>query len=149
MARQVAALPFRWDERGRVRILMVTSRDTGRWVMPKGWSMEGKTPWRAAEIEALEEAGVTGRISCTPIGTYVYDKVCDDGARVSCRVTLFPLIVRNLERHWKERHQRRRRWFSVKGAARAVNEPQLVRILAELRQDARKHPIVGPLVDAS
>jgi 8-oxo-dGTP pyrophosphatase MutT (NUDIX family) len=149
MARQVAALPLRWDDNGRLRVLMVTSRDSGRWVMPKGWAMEGKEPWRAAQIEALEEAGVTGDVSQEPIGVYCYDKVLPDGTKVSCRVTLFPMIVRGLKRRWKERAERKRRWFSVKGAARAVNEPELVNILAELGEEPRKHPVVGPLRKAS
>lgn len=149
IAEQVAALPLRWDNQGRLRILMVTSRCTGRWVMPKGWTMEGKSLWRAAEIEALEEAGVTGHISHIPIGRYFYDKVLDDGSIMPCRVTLFPLIVDGVRRRWKERRERRRRWFSVKGAARAVNEPDLVDILSELTLKPRKHPVIGPLRKAS
>jgi 8-oxo-dGTP pyrophosphatase MutT (NUDIX family) len=149
IATQVAALPLRWNDQGRLRILMVTSRCTGRWVMPKGWTMEGMEPWRAAEIEALEEAGVVGRISRQPIGDYHYAKVLDDGSRIPCRVTLFPLVVQNLKRRWKERDQRKRRWFSVKGAARAVDEPGLMEILAGLREKPGKHPVVGPLRKAS
>jgi 8-oxo-dGTP pyrophosphatase MutT (NUDIX family) len=146
---QVAALPLRWDEQGRLRVLMVTSRDTGRWVMPKGWTMEGKKPWRAAEIEALEEAGVTGHVSRVPIGQYRYDKVMEGSESLRCRVTLFPLMVQSVKRRWKERHERQRRWFSVKGAARAVDEPDLVEILSELERKPRKHPVVGSLRHAS
>jgi 8-oxo-dGTP pyrophosphatase MutT (NUDIX family) len=65
IARQIAALPVHWDKSGKPRVLMVTSRDTGRWVMPKGWLMDGKKPWQAAKIEALEEAGAVGFISDT------------------------------------------------------------------------------------
>lgn len=148
-AKQIAALPLRWDEQGRLRVLMVTSRDTGRWVMPKGWTMEGKKPWRAAEIEALEEAGVTGHVSRVPIGEYRYDKVLGGGDSLRCRVTLFPMMVEGVKRRWKERHERRRRWFSVKGAARAVAEPGLVDILSELEKKPRKHPVVGNLRRAS
>jgi 8-oxo-dGTP pyrophosphatase MutT (NUDIX family) len=131
---------------------MVTSRDTGRWIMPKGWTMEGKKLWRAAEIEALEEAGVTGHISHAPIGDYAYDKVLGDGTRLRCRVTLFPLVVDTVKRRWKERHERTRRWFSVKGAARAVNEPDLVDILSRLAVKPCKpgtYPVLGPLRKAS
>lgn len=149
IAEQVAALPLRWDDRGRLRVLMVTSRCTGRWVMPKGWTMAGKKLWRAAEIEALEEAGVTGHISHIPIGHYYYDKMLDDGTAVPCRVTLFPLMVDGVKRRWKERGERKRRWFSVKGAARAVNEPDLIDILSELTLKPQKHPVVGPLRKAS
>jgi 8-oxo-dGTP pyrophosphatase MutT (NUDIX family) len=149
IAKQVAALPLRWDDNGRLRVLMVTSRDTGRWVMPKGWTMEGKKPWRAAEIEALEEAGVRGYISCDPIGDYVYDKILDDGTKLPCRVTLFPMMVDSIKRRWKERNQRKRRWFSVKGAAKAVDEPDLVEILSELMNKPHKHPAMGALRKAS
>jgi 8-oxo-dGTP pyrophosphatase MutT (NUDIX family) len=145
IATQVAALPLRWNDQGRLRILMVTSRCTGRWVMPKGWTMEGKKLWRAAEIEALEEAGVTGHISHVPIGDYHYDKVLGDGTTLPCRVTLFPLVVDGVKRRWKERHERARRWFSIKGAARAVNEPDLVDILSGLTIKPGKHPVLGPL----
>lgn len=128
---------------------MVTSRDTGRWVMPKGWTMEGKKPWRVAEIEALEEAGVTGHVSRLPLGDYQYDKILDDGSKVRCRVTLFPLMVQGVRRRWKERDERRRRWFSIKGAAKAVNEPDLVRLLSQLKQKPRKHPVLNALRKAS
>lgn len=149
IGRQVAALPLRWDDRSRLRILMVTSRDTGRWVMPKGWTMKGEAPWRAAEIEALEEAGVVGHVSHVPIGDYFYEKTLGDGTKLPCRVELFPLLVRDLKRDWKERDQRRRRWFSVGGAARAVNEPSLVDILSRLKQKPQKHPVVGAMREAS
>lgn len=128
---------------------MVTSRDTGRWVMPKGWLMDGKNLWRCAEIEALEEAGITGHISHDPIGHYHYRKILDDGTSVPCRVTLFPLVVESLKRRWKERHERRRRWFSVKGAAKAVNEPDLVEILSQLTVKPRKNPVLDALRKAS
>ena len=60
---QIGALPVRWDKSDKLRVLMVTSRDRGRWVIPKGWMMDGKKPWHAAEIEALEETGAVGFIS--------------------------------------------------------------------------------------
>ena len=77
---QIAALPMHWDKKGNLRVLMVTSRDSGRWVMPKGWEMNGKKPWAAAEIEALEEAGAKGYISREAIGIFTYDKRLDDGS---------------------------------------------------------------------
>ena len=66
-ARQIAALPIRWDQTGKLRVLMVTSRDTRRWVMPKGWLMDGKTPWHAAEIEALEAKLAEAKASITGV----------------------------------------------------------------------------------
>ena len=134
---QYAALPVRWTEQGQVRVLLITSRETKRWVMPKGWPIEGTNPWRAAEIEALEEAGVRGRISMHPVGTYHYDKRLGDGSSVRCRVHLFPLKVEKLKRNWKERAERRRRWFKPVEAAEVVHEPELAAILERLRKGAK------------
>ncbi|ETX29891.1 DNA mismatch repair protein MutT [Roseivivax isoporae LMG 25204] len=115
-----------------MRVLMVTSRDTGRWVMPKGWEMDGKKPWDAAAIEALEEAGAKGTIAKVPIGEYVYGKVLDDGKVLPCRVRLYPMVVDKLKRNWKERGQRKRCWFRPRAAARRVDEPELAQLLAKL-----------------
>ncbi len=131
-AKQIAALPVRWDKNGNIRVLMVTSRDTGRWVMPKGWLMDGKKPWRAAEIEALEEAGAAGFISHQPIGKYRYTKRLNERKTVNCVVTVYPLVVEKLKSRWKERKQRKRHWFSPKKAAELVAEPELVEILRTL-----------------
>ena len=140
-ARQVAALPLTRDSKGRLRVLMVTSRDTGRWVMPKGWEMRGREPWKAAEIEAMEEAGVAGRIAREPIGSFTYAKRLDDGTELPTTVTLYPMMVTKLKRRWKERDERKRRWFSPKGAARAVDEPDLEAVLRELGRRSGWRPV--------
>ncbi len=131
---QIAALPVVWDKNGKLRVLMVTSRDSGRWVMPKGWQMDGKKPWHAAKIEALEEAGAIGFISDTEIGHYHYDKRMEDGRKILCRVTLYPMIVDKLKSRWKERKQRKRHWFSAKKAAKLVEEKELTQLLKSLPQ---------------
>ena len=69
---QVAALPVRIDTGGKPWILLVTSRETSRWIIPKGWTMKGRRAWEAAAIEAIEEAGVVGRLRRKPIGSYHY-----------------------------------------------------------------------------
>lgn len=132
-AEQIAALPITWTKAGKIRVLMVTSRDTGRWVMPKGWTMAGHKPWKAAAIEALEEAGAEGRILDTAIGEYGYDKILDDGSAIPCRVRVYPMVVARLKRRWKERAERTRRWFAPKAAARSVDEPDLAELLLRLR----------------
>ena len=136
--KQIAALPVRWNKNGKLRVLLITSRETRRWVMPKGWPMDGKKPWRAAEIEALEEAGVEGTMSREPIGTYDYKKKLENGERTKCRVKLYPMHVTGTKKKWPERHQRTRKWFSVRGAARAVDEPELVAILEKVAGNPRK-----------
>lgn len=146
---QIAALPIHWDKDGKLRVLMVTSRDTGRWVMPKGWTMDGKKPWRAAEIEALEEAGALGFISDTSIGHYHYWKRLGGGRRVLCRVTVYPMVVEKLKRRWKERKERKRHWFSLKKAAKLVNESELETMLNELARNPMKEPVIRELRNAS
>ena len=131
-ARQVAALPLRRNRSGRLRVLLVTSRDTGRWVVPKGWPMEGLDPWEAAAVEALEEAGAEGAVTAAPIGTYRYGKRLEDDGVLPCRVTVYPLRVTHLRDHWKEEDERQRRWFDPKDAAKRVDEPELSAMLRDL-----------------
>ncbi|SLN22492.1 NUDIX domain protein [Pseudoruegeria aquimaris] len=132
--RQVAALPVRWRKDGKLEILLVTSRDTGRWVLPKGWTMEGKSPWKAAAIEAEEEAGAEGKVLREPLGSFRYEKRLDDGTRVPTKVKVYPLLVEDLAERWKERGERKRKWFTAKEAARHVKEEELSALFRELRR---------------
>ncbi|WP_299609937.1 NUDIX hydrolase [uncultured Tateyamaria sp.] len=138
MAVQIAALPVRWDKKGRLRVLMVTSRDRGRWVMPKGWTMDGKKPWQAAKIEALEKAGAVGFVSDQAIGIYHYHKRLAKNRSVLCRVTVYPMIVDRLKRRWKERKERKRHWFSLGKAAKLVDELELTHLLRDLAKNPKK-----------
>ncbi|MSU90951.1 NUDIX domain-containing protein [Rhodobacteraceae bacterium 2CG4] len=149
LGKQIAALPIGRDKKGRLRVLMVTSRDTGRWVVPKGWMMEGTEPWAAAEIEALEEAGAIGYIATESIGVYHYDKILDNGERLPCRVHVYPMMIEKLRRDWKERRQRTRRWFSPASAAKRVDEPELAELLRGLARKPRRQPVVGDLLKGS
>ena len=149
IAKQIAALPVRWDKKGKVHVLMVTSRDTGRWVMPKGWLMNGKKPWHAAKIEALEEAGAVGFVSDGAIGQYHYIKDPGRGANTLCEVTVYPMMVEKLKRRWKERKERKRRWFSLREAAGRVDEPELTALLEELARDPGKLSLPQDLREAS
>ncbi len=146
LGEQIAALPMQWDKTGKLRVLMVTSRDTGRWVMPKGWEMDGKKPWAAAEIEALEEAGAKGHVGRKEIGIYHYRKRLEDGADLRCRVRVYPMIVDKLSRDWKERKQRKRKWFTPKAAAKRVDEPELSDLLMTLRDAPHKMPLISALM---
>ncbi|WP_411224174.1 NUDIX hydrolase [Marivita sp. S2033] len=140
---------MRWTKGGKFQILMVTSRDTGRWIMPKGWTMDGKKPWTAAEIEALEEAGALGYIGHEVIGTYTYRKKLDDGSALKCKVDVYPMMVERLKRNWKERDERTRKWFSAKGAAKRVNEPELAELLQTLAKKPAKQPVIKEFLKAS
>ncbi|MGB3407333.1 MAG: NUDIX hydrolase [Jannaschia sp.] len=142
---QIAAMPLRWKG-DAVQVLMVTSRDTGRWVVPKGWTMKDVKPWAAAAIEALEEAGVKGHISRKAFGTYSYQKALDDSTFVTCRVQVFPMVVEQLKSSWKEMGERTREWFDVEEAADLVDEPELTSLLRSLVKKPKKTPVAGPLL---
>jgi 8-oxo-dGTP pyrophosphatase MutT (NUDIX family) len=127
---QYAALPYRIGTSG-MEVLLITSRETGRWVIPKGWSMEGRKPRQVAEIEARQEAGVKGVIGKKPIGTYPYAKSLPDGSERLCLVTVFPLRVTLETVKWRERKQRERTSFAKDIAESMVDEGGLGLIIEE------------------
>ncbi len=121
---QYAALCWR-KHRGQVQVLLITSRDTGRWVIPKGWPMAGMAQNKAAAKEAWEEAGVRGDVTPFPIGYFAYDKKITPQDSLPCLVSVFPFHVTGLAKRFPEAGQRRRRWFTAAKAARKVDEPEL------------------------
>ncbi|TGD62678.1 NUDIX hydrolase [Tabrizicola sp. WMC-M-20] len=137
-ATQNAALCWRMH-RGRVQVLLITSRDTGRWIMPKGWPMAGKTAAETAVTEAWEEAGVQGEVDAeAPLGFYRYDKLRLPDAAIPCVVSVFALRVARLADKFPERKQRQRKWFDAQKAARKVAEPDLRGLLARLSSKGQK-----------
>ena len=145
MRRQIAALPLRWKD-GSVQVLMVTSRESGRWIVPKGWTMKNFKPWEAAAIEAMEEAGAKGHIATQEFGTYKYNKRLDDGKSVPCEVRVFPMIVEDLKSNWKEKDERQRKWFTLEKAAKLVAEDDLSELLLILAHKPKKAPVAGPML---
>jgi 8-oxo-dGTP pyrophosphatase MutT (NUDIX family) len=118
--------------RNKVEVLLITSRDTGRWVIPKGWPMSDRSASEAAATEAWEEAGVRGDVSTGSLGLFSYDKVTGPKKCFACQVEVFALRVAALHTDFPERKQRRRKWFAVEKAARKVNEPELRQLLKDL-----------------
>ena len=120
---QYAALCYR-RKKGVVEILLITSRGTGRWILPKGWAMKKESEPGTAAQEAYEEAGVVGQIDPTALGTFEFDKWVH-GMPVPCTVQVYPLKVERLDDDFPEKDQRQRKWFSIEEAAAKVDEPQL------------------------
>ena len=120
---QYAALPYRRDE--TIEILLLSSRETRRWVLPKGWPMKGRKPRAAAAREAREEAGIVGKIGKASIGVYHYVKRMKNGTAQRCAVTVFPLKVKRQRKNWPEKGERIYRWFPINKAVKAVEEPEL------------------------
>lgn len=138
---QFAALCYR-IKRGKVQVLLVTSRRTKRWIVPKGWPMEGRTPAASALQEAWEEAGVRGRADGACLGVYSYAKGRLEEDDLHCLAMLYPVAVKAMSKRFPESGQRRRRWVSRKKAARLVMEPELAQLIKDF--DPRpKTPAAG------
>jgi len=133
---QVGALCWRIGK-GGLRVLLITSRDTGRWIVPKGWVIDPLDPAASALTEAWEEAGVQGRASGGRIGQFVYPKVLADGIALPVRVDLFPVEVLRLKRRFPEADQRERSWFTRDEAARRLSDPAIAQLVRTFEPDAR------------
>jgi len=128
---QYGALPYRFSVEASLEILLVTTRQSRRWIIPKGWPIKGLKPSKSAAREAFEEAGVRGRVAGKSIGHFAYDKAIDDsGVRVGCEVRVFPLLVKRQSEDWPERGQRRIRWVAPGTALALIREPELIALIA-------------------
>ncbi len=138
MIEQYGVLPYRIEPNGELKILLITSRDTGRWIIPKGNPDPGLTPREAAIREAREEAGIEGEVADEPIGTYRYVKQRRDGDAVPADVAVFPLKVTRQLGDWAERHERMSRWFSAADAAASVAERSLRGLILAFRPEGAR-----------
>jgi 8-oxo-dGTP pyrophosphatase MutT (NUDIX family) len=129
---QVAALCYRGNDVCK-EVLLITSRGTGRWIIPKGWPIDGKDAPSAALQEAWEEAGVrSGRVTREAVGVYCYEKELSTGLPVSVETLVFAVEVNQIEADYPEAGERRRKWVSPAAAANMVQEPELQQILRNM-----------------
>ncbi len=136
---QYAALCFRYTGSGEeIEILVVTSRTSARWIIPRGWPMKRKKPHEAAAIEAWEEAGVRGRVRKDAVGRYTYLKMLDNGDVVPCVVDVFQIEITGEETSFKERGERLLEWVRPDEAARRVREIELKSLLVDFRPRGKK-----------
>lgn len=131
LRKQVAALPVMYDSDGTLRVLLITSRETKRLIIPKGWPMKGRKDHRAAAIEARQEAGLIGRVHRKSVASYTYWKRRPNGFEY-CRVKVFILEVLSQLVDWREKGQRRGAWLLVDDAAELVDDPGLAAIIRDL-----------------
>lgn len=132
---QYAALCYRRDpDSGNIAVLLVTSRESVRWIMPKGWPIRGRKPHQVAAIEASEEAGVRGNIRKKPFGYFTYLKVLDNGESAPCIVQVYLLEVESMDEAFREKGQRVLEWVTCAEAARRVREPELRGLFFRLEQ---------------
>jgi uncharacterized protein Yka (UPF0111/DUF47 family)/ADP-ribose pyrophosphatase YjhB (NUDIX family) len=137
-----------------IHILLITSRETRRWVIPKGNVPSGATPHQAAALEAEDEAGVRGAVCPTPLGSYRYRKRRKNGASLMVDVDVFPLAVNRELSAWKEQGERERRWFTLTEAADAVEEDDLRDLMrsfgaSQFKAAARRTNIFGEMARKS
>jgi 8-oxo-dGTP pyrophosphatase MutT (NUDIX family) len=128
---QYAALPWRRTAEGALEVLVITSRETRRWVIPKGWPIKGMKSPDSAAREAYEEAGVVGRVAKKAVGFYAYDKRLRSGRTQRVGVDVFALQVTEERDSWPEKGQRDKLWTTQAEAAALVDEPDLKRLLAD------------------
>jgi 8-oxo-dGTP pyrophosphatase MutT (NUDIX family) len=120
---------------GKVQVLLMTSRDTGRWIIPKGNINGGATPAQAAEKEAYEEAGVKGTIaSSIPLGIYTYFKKLGSEKTQPAAVEVYLLRVKEQLKKWPEKGERKLSWLSTKEAAELIEEPGVIPLLHRLME---------------
>ncbi len=132
--RQYAALPYTVRD-GELLVLLVTSRETGRWVIPKGWPEKNMKGSEVAAQEAFEEAGLIGEVARRPFATFQYYKRFSETKRKHCRVEVFLFAVHLELEDWPERAERRREWMTPSKAATCVAEAGLIDLLLDLKLD--------------
>lgn len=141
--KQVAALC--WRPKPVLEILLITSLTSKRWILPKGWLMEGLSAAESAAREAFEEAGVAGKIGSKPFGSYHYLKARKDGGGVPCRVDVFALQVTAEMDDWPEKGARQIAWLPLEQAAVRVSEPGLRELLRNFAK-TQKQPATAKRV---
>lgn len=135
MLTQYGVIPVRRTADGGLEVMLITSRETRRWVVPRGNPIPGKTPAESAAQEAYEEAGIIGPVELEAIGNYSYDKRRRLGVLVPAVVHLFRMSVAEEHEDWPEKGQRERRWFAAGEAAAAVHEADLAKLIRRTAED--------------
>ncbi|MGK6314009.1 NUDIX hydrolase [Neorhizobium sp. DT-125] len=147
---QYAALCYRIKKKqGQIEVLLATSRDTGRWVIPKGWPMAGKKAHQVAEREAFEEVGVKGKVEKEPLGYYHYRKTLDNGLKIPVRVQVHALEVDECLKSFPEKGSRTLEWVSCEEAAMRVNEPELKILFLQFGEKMQPRTPPQPIKAAS
>ena len=133
---QYAALPYRRKGKSPTEVLLVTSRETGRWIIPKGWPAKGKAPHKSAAREAREEAGVVGSVKRRSLGAFSYKKRLKSGKVVACEV--HALKVKRQEARWLEKGERKLKWLPRTKAAKKVGDDVLGTIIRTLNKGRKR-----------
>ena len=132
---QYGALPYRFTKYDAPEILLVTTRQTKRWIIPKGWPIKGLKPAKSAAREAYEEAGIRGSVKTKAVGIFTHEKRSDeDGITVPCDVRVFPLLVKRQSKAWPESEQRVAQWLEPTVALSLVEEESLRSLISSFME---------------
>lgn len=131
---QYAALPYTVVA-DRILVCLMTSRETRRWIIPKGWPKRKLAPHQLAAEEAMEEAGLFGEVSPAPLGSFTYTKRMTGAPDIPCTVTVYPLLVTEQALVWPERAERTLVWLPLREAAARVDEAELAAIIIRLEHE--------------
>jgi 8-oxo-dGTP pyrophosphatase MutT (NUDIX family) len=142
-ARQVAALPWRLDADGGLEFLLVTSRTSKHWLLPKGWPIPGKSGLESALQEAYEEAGIQAKGPKTPIGRYPFIKVLHDETELACTMWVYAVSDVSELDDWPEREQRDRMWFTQAEAVSIAFDFNLSLFLSSVSYDRKRERLKG------
>lgn len=132
LVEQFGAICSRVGPAGTIEVLLITTRETRRWTIPKGWPIKGLKPNEVAEREAWEEAGVKGKAEKKPFGYFTYLKVFDSENATPSMVEVHLLQVKKMRSKFPERKERTTEWLSPSEAAARVQEPELKGLLIRL-----------------
>ena len=127
---QIAALCYRRSKKG-AKVLLITSRGTGRWIIPKGWPMKEASSWKTAEQEAYEEAGIVGKPGREPVGSFRSYKDLDSGERLRTEVVVYPVKVSDQKKLYPEAGQRKLKWLPIEEAAEQCDDNGLAKFLRQ------------------
>jgi len=136
---QFGVLPYRHAANGKLEVLLVTTRQSGRWIIPKGSPIKGLSPSASAAQEAFEEAGVRGSVKTRALGSFEFEKsVTETGTLVPCEVVVFPFLVARQSKSWPEQDQRICRWFDPAEAMLQVLDEGLASLIWSFHERKRK-----------
>jgi 8-oxo-dGTP pyrophosphatase MutT (NUDIX family) len=137
---QHGVLPYRFTPTNALEVLLVTTRRTRRWIIPKGWPIKGLKPPKSAAREAFEEAGVRGKVGAKSIGGFSYQKsVGDSDDTVPCEVRVFPMLVTRQLNAWPEAHERTAEWFVLDNALSVIEFAGLRTLISSFAKRKLKH----------
>ncbi|MDP6505655.1 MAG: NUDIX hydrolase [Planctomycetota bacterium] len=133
---QSAVVPFR-KKGGDLQVLLITSRNNGNWIVPKGLIEAGLSARESAAVEAHEEAGIRGEVSTRAVADYSYSKWGG-----TCDVAVYLMKVKEVLDDWLEKEEREREWVTLEKAIGRVKRREIRDTLEKLPKHIKRAEFV-------